>query len=85
MSVPHPTWHRTYTDSHECGQGPAMDRETVHLYILVRPLELQPALTRQLALDFTSRYRFSPHYIRFACRNFICPTLINHRTTVTQH
>ena len=39
MSVRHPTWHRTYAETHECGQGPAMDRETVYLYILVRPLE----------------------------------------------
>ena len=29
LSVPHPTWHRTYTDSYACGQGPAIDRETV--------------------------------------------------------
>ena len=41
----HPTWLRTYTDSYACGQGPAMDRETVYLYILVRPLEFsQPRL-----------------------------------------
>ena len=72
VSVPHATWHRTYTDSHECGQGPTMDRETVYLYILVRSLEFQPASTLQLALDFTSCYRFSPYYICFACRNFIC-------------
>ena len=71
VSVPHPTWHHTYTDSDECGQGPAIDREAVYLYILVRPLEFQPASTRQLALDFTSCYRFSPYYIRFPCRNFI--------------
>ena len=58
--------------SHECGQGPAMDHETVYLNILVRPQEFQPASTRQLALDFTSCYRFSTYYIRFACRNFIC-------------
>ena len=45
LSVPHPTWLRTYTDSYACGQGPAMDRETVYLYILVRPLEFsQPRL-----------------------------------------
>ena len=31
----------------------------------------QPASTRQLALDCTSCDRFSPYYIRFACRNFI--------------
>ena len=72
VSVLHPTWHRTYTVSLEYGQGPAMDRETVYFYILVRPLEFQPASTRQLAPDFTSCYRFSPYYIRFACRNFIC-------------
>ena len=39
MSVTHPTWLCTYTDSYEYGQGPAMDHETVYLYILVRPLE----------------------------------------------
>ena len=45
LSVPHPTWLRTYTDSYACGQSPAMDRETVYLYILVRPLEFsQPRL-----------------------------------------
>ena len=33
---------------------------------------IQPASTRQLALDFTSCYWFSPYYICFACRNFIC-------------
>ena len=45
MSVPHPTWRRTYTDSHECGQGPVMARETVYRYILVRPFESsQPRL-----------------------------------------
>ena len=38
MSVPHPTCFRTYTDSYACGQGSAMGRETVYLYILVRPL-----------------------------------------------
>ena len=40
---------------------------------------VQPASPRQLALDFTSCYWFSPCHIRFACRNFICQTLINHR------
>ena len=45
VSVPHPTWLCTYTDSYECGQGPTMDHETVYLYILVRPLEFsQPQL-----------------------------------------
>ena len=45
MSVPHPTWLRTYTDSYGCRQGPTMDRETVYLYIMVRPLEFsQPRL-----------------------------------------
>ena len=45
LSVPHPTWLHTYTDSYACGRGPAMDRETVYLYILVRPLEFsQPRL-----------------------------------------
>ena len=45
LSVPHPTWLRTYTDSYACGHGPAMDRETVYFYILVRPLEFsQPRL-----------------------------------------
>ena len=29
VSVPHPTWLRTYTDSYACGQGPAIDHETV--------------------------------------------------------
>ena len=29
VSVPHPTWLRTYTDSYARGQGPATDRETV--------------------------------------------------------
>ena len=38
-SVPHPTWLRTYTDYYVCGQGPTMDRETVYLYILIRPLK----------------------------------------------
>ena len=32
---------------------------------------VQPASPRQLALDFTSCYWFSPCHIRFACRNFI--------------
>ena len=45
LSVPHPTWPRTYIDSYACGQGPAMDRETIYLYILVRPFEFsQPRL-----------------------------------------
>ena len=45
MSVPHPTWLRTYTDSYGCRQGPTMDRETIYLYIMVRPLEFsQPRL-----------------------------------------
>ena len=45
LSVPHPTWLRTYTDSYACRQGPAMDLETVYLYISVRPLEFsQPRL-----------------------------------------
>ena len=45
LSVPHPTWLRIYTDSYALGQGPAMYRETVYLYILVRPLEFsQPRL-----------------------------------------
>ena len=45
LSLLHPTWLRTCTDSYACGQGPAMDRETVYLYILVRPLEFsQPQL-----------------------------------------
>ena len=45
LSVPHPTWLRIYTDSYACGQGPAMDCETVYLHILVRPLEFsQPRL-----------------------------------------
>ena len=29
LSVPHPTWLRTYTDSYARGQGPAIDREAV--------------------------------------------------------
>ena len=33
---------------------------------------VQPASTRQLALDFTSCYWFSPYHIWLACRNFIC-------------
>ena len=82
VSVPHPTWQRTYTDFHECGHGPAMDRETVYHYILVRPLEFQPPSTRQLALDFTRCYRFSPYYIRFACRNFICQLQSITETTI---
>ena len=42
---PHPTWLRTYTHSYACRQGPAMDRETIYLYIMVRPLEFsQPRL-----------------------------------------
>ena len=39
MSVPHPTWLRMHIDSYARGQGPALDRETVYLYIFVRPLE----------------------------------------------
>ena len=45
MSVPYPTWLHTYTESYECGESPAMDRETVYFYILVRPLKFsQPRL-----------------------------------------
>ena len=39
VSVLHPTWPRTYTDSYARGQCLAMDRETVYFEILVRPLE----------------------------------------------
>ena len=39
LSVSHPTWLPTYTDSYACGQGPVMNHEIVYLYILVRPLE----------------------------------------------
>ena len=38
VSVPHPTWLRTHTDSYACRQGPAIDREKVKFYILVRSL-----------------------------------------------
>ena len=39
LSAPHPTWLRTFTDSYACGQGPAIDHETVKFYILVRSVE----------------------------------------------
>ena len=40
------------------------------------------ASTRQLALDFTSCYWFSPYHIRFACRNLICQHWSITETTV---
>ena len=43
---------------------------------------VQPASTRQLALDFTSCYWFSPYHIRFVCRNFICQHWSITETTV---
>ena len=43
---------------------------------------VQPASTRQLTLDFTSRYWFSPYHVRFACRNFICQHWSITETTV---
>ena len=58
MSVPHPTWLHTDTDSYTSGQGPIMDRETVYFNILVRPLEFnQPGLgdwrrILEVAIDF---------------------------------
>ena len=78
-SVPHPTWYRTYTDSHECGQSSAMNDKTVYLYILVRPLEFQPVSTRQLALVLQAVIGF--RHIIYASRmsKFYMPTLINHR------
>ena len=72
MSVPHPTWLCTYTDSYECGQGPAMDRETVYLYILVRTLEFsQPRLGNwhwilQAAISFRHIIYASPVEILYA-------------------
>ena len=46
-------------------------RNSLPLY-LGETIGVQPASTRQLALDFTSCYRFSSYYILFACRNCIC-------------
>ena len=43
---------------------------------------VQPASTRQLTLDFTSCYWFSPYHICFACRNFICQHWSITETTV---
>ena len=43
---------------------------------------VQPASPRQLALDFTSCYWFSPCHIRFACLNFICQHWSITETTV---
>ena len=43
---------------------------------------VQPASPRQLALDFTSCYWFSPCHICFACRNFICQHWSITETTV---
>ena len=44
MSVLHPTWLCTYTDSYARGQGPAMDRETVyfHIWILQAAIGFRP-------------------------------------------
>ena len=82
MSVPHPTWHRRYTDSHEYGHGPSMDRETVDLYILVRPLEFnQPRLGNwhwilQAAIGF--------RHIVYASHVKILYANINHRNKTVQ-
>ena len=46
---------------------------------------VQPASPRQLALDFTSCYWFSPCHIRFACQNFICQHWSITETTVKKH
>ena len=73
LSVPHPTWLRTYTDSYACGQGPAMDRETVYLYILVKPLEFsQPVLGKwhwilQPAIGF-GHITYASH-VKILCAN----------------
>ena len=80
VSVPHPTWLRTYTDSYARGQGPTMDREAVCFHILVIPLIL--VSTRRLALDFTSCCRCSLYHKRFTCRHFICQHSSITETTV---
>ena len=79
VSVPHPTWHRTYTDSHECGQGPAMDREIVYLYILVRPLEFQPASESAIGTEFYKLISVFAILYTLRMSKFHMPTLINHR------
>ena len=56
-----------------------MDCETLYFYILVRPLEFQPALTQQLTLDFTSCYQFFAILYTLRMSKFYMPTLINHR------
>ena len=66
LSALHPTWLRTYTDSYACGQGPAMDRETVYLYILVRPLEFSQPRLGNWHWIFT-RGQFWPSGIVIAC------------------
>ena len=83
MSVPHPTWLRTYTDSCARRQGPAMDRETVYFYILVSPLEFsQPRLCDwhcilQVAIGF---YPSARNGLQGYCRR-----LPGRRAGVTSH
>ena len=82
------TFHRAlhiYRFLYACGQGPAVDRETVWFYILVGPLELNEPLTWWLALDFTSSYWFLPNYTHLTWRNFICQHSAIIETTVKQH
>ena len=52
------------------------------LSYLGETIGVQPASTGRLALDFTRRYRFSPYYIRFTCRHFICKHSSTTETTV---
>ena len=72
MSVPHPTWLRTYTDSHALRQGPAMDCETVEIYILVRPLKYsQPQLCNRRGISQASVNfcQIIPHMQDFLCQH----------------
>ena len=89
LSVPHPTWLRTYTDSYACGQGPAMDRETVYLYILVRPLEFtfiswwdhwsSASLASAIGTGFYKLLLVFAMSYTLRLSKFYMPTLINHR------
>ena len=78
VSVPHATWHRTYTDSHECGQGPTMDRETVPLY-LGEIIGVSASLDSAIGTGFYKLLSVFAILYMLRMSKFYMPTLINHQ------
>ena len=78
VSVPHPTWHRTYTDSHEYGKGPTMNRETVYLG---ETIGVSVSLDSAIGTGFYKLLSVFAISYTLCMSKFYMPTLINNRNT----